>query len=215
MASVSRVGVTPSSAKTGRRSRPGTDEPERLGLVEDEAEVVALRLCLGRGDQRVAVRRNGVAGQRLVPEQHQLVAEGRRGAPQLAVGGDDVGGGGHEARLVDDAVERQDQVGRGERADVVGDGPEELRRVAGEARSLEVLAERLDVLVHHVDRDVGMEDLVVVGELLDELEAAVGLPLLGPEGQLDVARRVGGGGRGGASVAGAGVGSEDAVAGVG
>ena len=122
----------------------------------------------------------------LVGVQHQVVAERDRHAPRLAAswtGRERVGQVGSEidqrrrrAWIVSDAVNG---------TDVVGDRPQQLRRLAGEAGRQEVLAELLDVLVDHRDGHVGMGGRVVGRQLLDELEGAVGLAFLGPERECD------------------------------
>ncbi len=71
------------------------DQPEGLGLVEDEAELVVghVGVRLRHGDQLVAVDRT-LGNDVLVPVQHEVVAERRRSAPQGAVDSDGLEGVG-------------------------------------------------------------------------------------------------------------------------
>ena len=167
------------------------DEPERVRLVEGNADLVAGGQRLGGRNPGVTVRGRSWAGQLLVPIEHQLVAKADRDAPRRIIQPEHAQRVRHIGRRIDEVIDGLDQISRAQRAPLCRLRPQEVGWIAGHARGLEVLAKRIDVLADDLECDVRVRCRVGVRQASYVLQAPVRLPFHGPQHDDEVAVRQG------------------------
>ncbi len=161
-------------------AQPG-DKEEGFGLVDNQGGDACVDEVSAHGDEFVGIGRRDRL-KIFVIQIHQVitVADGHTpGSTRRVL--DSINSRRDIGAQVNQAIHGLDQVGCGERTEMIADSPEQLGWGVCQRGGLEVFAQCFDVLIDHDKGHIWVLSGVGIGKGLNVLQPTVGLALFGPE----------------------------------